>query len=254
MASQIPRSFVDAFSKSINGLSTAAAEKLAERLALIDFSAGMTEAINATVALMQEICGLYADASSVLAMEFYEGARGYIVGGTYSGVAESKRVPEATEQAVRAIAQKAVDGNMESFRTQLFERVGYEVSRAAGECMMENVRRDPKRPKFARVPSGAETCQFCMMLASRGFVYSSKTSAGLLNHYHSNCDCVIVPQWGGSGVGGYDPDEWYKRWMDSMREEAAARAERNGTSESVELAKIKERYADASKASRKRKK
>lgn len=43
--------------------------------------------------------------------------------------------------------------------------------------MKANAARDPLRPKWARVPSGTETCQFCLMLASRGFAYTSEKSA-----------------------------------------------------------------------------
>jgi len=60
---------------------------------------------------------------------------------------------------------------------------------------------------YARVLTGAENCGFCVMLASRGPVYSSAESAGerraseildtrnerFINSYHPNCDCLVVP-------------------------------------------------------------
>src|SRR5699024_3124565 len=46
---------------------------------------------------------------------------------------------------------------------------------------------------WARVPSGAETCSFCLMLASRGAVYESERSAGGDGHkFHGDCDCTPV--------------------------------------------------------------
>lgn len=45
---------------------------------------------------------------------------------------------------------------------------------------------------WARVPSGAETCSFCLMLASRGAVYETARSAGEGRKYHGDCDCVPV--------------------------------------------------------------
>ncbi len=69
----------------------------------------------------------------------------------------------------------------------------------------------PQRPRYARVPSGAETCRFCIMLASRGAVYLSKENAGAVGHYHANCDCKVVPDWG-DGIEGYDPEGLYERW------------------------------------------
>ncbi|QAB17124.1 hypothetical protein Leucomu_03585 [Leucobacter muris] len=47
---------------------------------------------------------------------------------------------------------------------------------------------------FARVPSGARTCAFCEMLASRGFVYGSAELAGSIHRYHDECDCQQVPE------------------------------------------------------------
>lgn len=50
---------------------------------------------------------------------------------------------------------------------------------------------------WARVLTGAESCGFCAMLASRGPVYKSKKSASDAGGvdgkaYHDNCDCEVV--------------------------------------------------------------
>lgn len=72
---------------------------------------------------------------------------------------------------------------------------------------------------WARVPSGAETCEWCLMLSSRGFVYESANAAGEGRKYHGDCDCVPVL---GSGADdypdGYDPDELYDRYAEARRE------------------------------------
>lgn len=57
----------------------------------------------------------------------------------------------------------------------------------------DSVRRDPVSRSFARVPSGLTTCKWCVMLASRGFAYTSDEAAGQGIEFHDNCDCVIVP-------------------------------------------------------------
>ena len=60
--------------------------------------------------------------------------------------------------------------------------------------------------RYARVPSGT-ACAFCLMLASRGFVYLSKISAGKdKGHYHNHCNCAVVAGNLKMKVGGYDPD------------------------------------------------
>lgn len=60
--------------------------------------------------------------------------------------------------------------------------------------------------RWARVPSGKETCAFCLLLASRGYAYRSASTAGRDNRYHGECDCVPTPQSDADDVpNGYDP-------------------------------------------------
>lgn len=49
---------------------------------------------------------------------------------------------------------------------------------------------------WARMLTGADNCPFCVTLASRGAVYSSREKAlygGDMQRYHPNCDCIAVP-------------------------------------------------------------
>ena len=50
------------------------------------------------------------------------------------------------------------------------------------------------------MPTGFETCTFCLMLASRGAVYHTRKSAGEWKHFHRECDCKVAP----SCVGNID--------------------------------------------------
>ncbi len=69
-----------------------------------------------------------------------------------------------------------------------------DLFRSLNETVIANVGRDrDKGAMFARVPTGFETCTFCLMLASRGAVYHSRKSAGEFRHFHRNCDCKVVP-------------------------------------------------------------
>ena len=66
--------------------------------------------------------------------------------------------------------------------------------RSLNETIIANVGRDKdKGARFARVPTGLETCTFCLMLASRGAVYHTRKTAGKFRHFHRNCDCKVVP-------------------------------------------------------------
>lgn len=57
-----------------------------------------------------------------------------------------------------------------------------------------SVRRSGGKVRYARRVTGATTCDFCLMLASRGPVYGTAEDAGgASNQYHDDCDCVPVP-------------------------------------------------------------
>lgn len=67
--------------------------------------------------------------------------------------------------------------------------------------------------RFARVPQGADPCAWCLMLASRGFVYLSEWTAehrasdGDL--YHSCCRCIAISSFDSDPrLEGYDPDKY----------------------------------------------
>lgn len=86
------------------------------------------------------------------------------------------------------------------------KRLGGSVQRMVLQPARETVWDATERAgtRFARVPQGAETCEWCLMLASRGAVYdefsvltttgrSTSTSgrpAGL--RYHDRCDCRSI--------------------------------------------------------------
>lgn len=208
----VPRSFIDAYTRSINRVSESARQTLSAMLARIDYS-DLSKAIPQVKRAMLVCCGGSTDAATTLAEEFYNTLRRYETGESVTVPAVNERAEEATTEAVGAMAQDLVDGRPEAFRECVMQRVDYEVKRAAATAVFGMGRRDRRRVRFARVPSGSETCGFCMMLASRGFVYLTKETAGEGNHFHAHCDCRIVPDWGRGVVEGYDPDALYGRYL-----------------------------------------
>lgn len=70
------------------------------------------------------------------------------------------------------------------------------VKQPGRSTIAANARRENVR--YARVPTGAKTCSFCLLLASRDAVYASAASAGdsdgngFGDDYHGDCDCAVV--------------------------------------------------------------
>ena len=212
---QIPRSYIENYSDALNVVSEKARAALVDALSQIDYSADVADVRNAVIAIMQPACGASSTMAARLAADFYDGLRArFGIDDGFTAEVDSQRVPEATDGAVRAFVQDLVDGKpIEQFVGKCADRIDYETRLAANKCIEFNAKNDPKKPRWARIPTGAETCQFCIMLASRGFVYHSKETA---SHAHANCNCVITPSWDKSPTAqGYDPDAYYDEWVES---------------------------------------
>lgn len=247
----VPREYIERFTDAINTVSERTSDELRAALEAIDYTQDVATIRQQAVGIMQAYCGGASDLTAQLAAEFYDGLRELEIGEPLGAYADSGRVPEATEESVRAFAQKLVDGNQDAFVNLCLERLDYEAKVAAAKCVIENGKRDRRKPRFARVPTGVETCDFCLMLASRGFVYQNEAAA---SHAHAHCDCRVVPSWKSYSVAGYDPRALYSQWQDVVDAKAHERAERNGTSYEEERKHIMDAYERSSENAKKRRK
>ena len=90
--------------------------------------------------------------------------------------------------------------------------VGRSVKLASVDTLQQNALRDGA--EWAWIPSG-DTCAFCLMLASRGWVKASKDAIknGHAEHIHNNCDCTYCVRYTDDvTVEGYDPDALYEEY------------------------------------------
>lgn len=149
--------------------------------------------------------------------------------------------PDSVDAVARYQARKLAKGGDAAFAKACGEFARDDAFRSLNETIIANVGRDrDKGARFARVPTGFETCTFCLMLASRGAVYHTRKTAGEFKHFHRRCDCKIVPGFEGDPdaelVEGVRPKELYERYRaikqidsmeglaDSDRQELAERA------------------------------
>jgi hypothetical protein len=116
-----------------------------------------------------------------------------------------------------ASAQRFVDGCAAKVNRSVSHAADLRVAAAAVSANKGgNARGGRKRVKFARVPVGP-TCPFCIMLASRGFVYATAKTAGELGQYHDRCNCRIIAGYEGLQVEGYNYEDMYKRFGMCMK-------------------------------------
>jgi len=225
---EVPRSVLDGYDSAMKTTIGAIQNELKATLSLVDYSQPIELVRRELTTIMDAYCGAASSAGARLSSEFYNGLRQMATGKSGTLSLQSGRVPEATERSVRAFLSKLADGDEEGLEDLLLERVEIEAKRAAAYNTIDNVRNDPDKPRFARVPQGEKTCDFCLMLASRGPVYLTEESAGAFTKFHTNCDCKVVPFWGTTGAGysrrtsamrveGYDPDAYYVQYRDLLK-------------------------------------
>lgn len=101
--------------------------------------------------------------------------------------------PESVDEVARYQAKKLAKKGDAAFAKACGEYARNDLFRSLNETIIANVGRDRKKgARFARVPTGTETCTFCLMLASRGAVYHTRKTAGEFRRFHRGCDCKVM--------------------------------------------------------------
>lgn len=258
MGVQIPKALVENYARAIGTLSDSACKAVARQMSQFSFSDDVASDRERIQDLLKACLRPYMDVSVRTAVEFYQIVREWSLGERTEadvGVDDVER-PDATDGAVRAFMQEAVDGRPENVAALLVERTAYELKRSAIDAMAQMGRRDKADARFARVPgfsrSYGDGCMFCKMLSSLGFHYLSEEAAG--THVHANCTCTVLPGFKGTTVEGYDPDAIGAQWESEMGDIAERRAARNGTTPSQEYDKMLEQLGEASKRAKRKNK
>ena len=181
-------------------------------------NASVSEIRDYTRNAMRDVLYLYGGQSALISNDFFERVAQENGEELSTEIYETIDYDKADEK-IRYFAKSLVTGDITDFDHSISDLTKYYVKREAFENLVKNC--DKHGLRYARVPSGRETCAFCFMLASRGFVYWSEEDAGGMGHkYHSHCDCVIVPGFHKSSgvnedeqVEGYKPSKLYERYQ-----------------------------------------
>lgn len=170
----------------------------------------IVSARNLLIEWARDLLASYGPISSTVAADYYDGLR--IASGpsgrSFTATPSSPDLADAVEGSMRWAVGSIEPADGEPDPGLVTDRVksamGRHVQEYGRRTILDNVGRDPARPLWASVPTGAETCRYCVMLASRGAVYHTKTN--LRVSYHDHCDCQPVAVWPGDGLP-YDRKE-----------------------------------------------
>jgi len=95
-----------------------------------------------------------------------------------------------------------------------------------------NMRKDPTKPHWARVADGPDPCAFCIMLAGRGFAYTSSQTADFGGSFHKGkCHCQIVASWGRNSILDSRQKTWKSMYDKSV--EAAQTTNNNAVTRAM---------------------
>ncbi|QDG90712.1 hypothetical protein [Pseudarthrobacter sp. NIBRBAC000502770] len=197
-------------------LSELVATELAAYFAALDLS--RPEPVrNALLDFMPLLISEYGQVAQSLAIEWYEQLR-FESGATARFLVTAPPAPSVTpervEAKVRYLAAQLWTPEPEKMLAGLSTASDKYVKQFGRDTISWNAGQEGAG--YARVPTGAITCAFCLVQASRSAVYYSRESAGDVDgtgfgdDYHGHCDCEVVRIGPGEDYPpGYLPDDYY---------------------------------------------
>ena len=206
------------FSRTLQHISQEARSEFQKLLSEVDFS-DWSIAANQLRTLIQGIVSRYGLASAEIGAQWYEYCRKMNFDSRYTAiVGEVSRYSVSSD--VNAEIDKLFNGevNEAELVSLLSGAVVDQVQKQARDTILSNLNAEyldaiargdksfASKCGYARVTTG-DSCAFCIMLASRGFVYASERTATKSKRgdkYHNHCHCVAVPFAKADSINGYE--------------------------------------------------
>ena len=107
-------------------------------------------------------------------------------------------------------------GDLEGFARSIASGVAADVKRQATNTIMLNAQK--AGAEFAWIPGGAETCAFCIALASNGWQPAARATAmgEHADHIHDNCECEFAIRFDkDTRYASYDADKYAQLYDDA---------------------------------------
>jgi hypothetical protein len=168
---------------------------------------------DALLEFMPELVATYGQAAATVAASWYEDLRARDVAGRYAAKLADSAGLEQVQKSTRYQAGALFTDNPGTMLAVLGDSVQRFVVNTSRDTIRGNAFRDKAKPTYARVPQG-KTCAFCTLLASRGFVYATRESAGEFDKYHKKCDCTAVASFTDEAdIPDYKPGDLYNLYQ-----------------------------------------
>lgn len=237
---------VSEFRQANRALVQLAQRDLRDFWAALRLSDDPTRVRNDLLEFFPELVQSYGDTAAVIGADWYDVLRDApaSAGSFRAAIAAPADTVQAQQSARWAIAPLFIE-DPDTALSRLLGATQRLVMQPGRDSIWDSAAADPVRTGVARVPSGTTTCQFCVMLASRGPIYQSQVSAELVvgrgsnrtgydssgrrlrggigggvktrgsqtigKKFHDHCDCVsVVIRSESDYPAGYDPEALYE--------------------------------------------
>lgn len=207
-----------AYSRQVSGISQKARDAFLAAAQNVDYSdwAAAADQLRDIIAAIVDTYGL---AAGELGAQWYEYCHSLKYGQGYEAMV-SKPSSRSVRSSADAVIDKLFNGEIgtDAMVSSLAGTVLYQVQKQSRDAVLDNLDSEYKAAisagdygkargmGYARVPHG-NACAFCIMLASRGFVYASERTATTSKRsggkYHEHCTCTAVPFSEASSISGY---------------------------------------------------
>lgn len=207
-----------AYARQVQGVSQRAREAFLAAAQNVDYS-DWAAAADQLRDIIYAIVDIYGVAAGELGAQWYEYCHRLKYDRGYTAIV-GKTSRYSVKSDANAVIDKLFNGEIgtDAMVASLAGVVVNQVQRRSRDVVLDNLdieykaamaARDYEKANgmgYCRVPSG-ETCAFCLMLASRDFVYTSEYAALRSRRtggkYHANCDCKAVPFAEAHTIKGY---------------------------------------------------
>lgn len=194
--SRISLGDINYYRATLSDIAAQASQYVRDAIQQLGSGSGVTAMREAAIEALQESVGIHGEMAQALAGQLFDEVCALEGIGPYDfELADDIIDLGMLEEKVRWFARYIVEhGGGDRFMDDCGVLADFYAKRCNYEAMIRNCYRNHVR--YARVPTGTETCDFCMMLASRGFVYYDQARAEEGSHIH----CVV----GDTRVSAYD--------------------------------------------------
>lgn len=179
---------------------------------------------DALLEFMPILTDQYGAVAATLAADWYEETRadsGAV--GSFRAVTAASVPAGAVEAKVRYLASHLWTPDPAAMLGGLLTAADKYVKQPGRDTVASNAAREGVR--WARVPTGAKTCSWCLVLASRDAVFLSEKSAKYDKsgeRYHGFCDCEPVRISKASDYPlGFLPDDYYSMYNAALNDDSA---------------------------------